>query len=139
MIIEKSLALYKNRPAIVADVGEKITLLLPGGEKIRVREKDFEVLHPGPASKPEDIEDAKVEGDAELARELVEGGEVPLSELAELAFGSFEPRTAWATWLLLKDGLRFSGTVNAIRARQGEGRRRARGLPVPARLPHAEP
>ena len=117
MIIEKSLALYKNRPAIVADVGEKITLLLPGGEKIRVREKDFEVLHPGPASKPEDIEDAKVEGDAELARELVEGGEVPLSELAELAFGSFEPRTAWATWLLLKDGLRFSGTVNAIRAR----------------------
>ena len=119
-IREKSLVLYKNRPAVVSEMNDKLTIVLSGGESIRVREKDVELLHPGPSPKPETIEEGEPEGDVEGARALLEGTEVPLCELAELAFGTFEPLTAWASWLLVKDGLRFTGTVQAVRARTSD-------------------
>lgn len=119
-ISEKSLVLYKNRPAVVSEKSDKLTIVLSGGETIRVRDKDVELLHQGPSPKSEAIEGASVEGDVEGAWALLEGSEVPLSELAELAFGSFDPKTAWAAWLLVKDGLRFTGTIQAVRARSAE-------------------
>ncbi|MDR0611955.1 MAG: hypothetical protein LBG45_00415, partial [Dysgonamonadaceae bacterium] len=49
MIREKSLVLYKTRPALATAAGEKIDISpLGGGEKIRVREKDIELLSAGP-------------------------------------------------------------------------------------------
>ncbi|MDR2134714.1 MAG: RNB domain-containing ribonuclease [Treponema sp.] len=51
MISPGCLAVYKNRPALVAETGEKITITVAGkggSETLRVREKDIEVIHPGP-------------------------------------------------------------------------------------------
>lgn len=117
MITEKSLVLYKNRPAVVSAVGEKLSIALSGGESVKVREKDVELLHPGPAGKPDGLETADPKGDVAGAWELLLGTTVPLSELAELAYGAFTPETAWAAWLQVKDGLRFSGTPAAITAK----------------------
>ena len=43
-----SLVLYKNRPARVAQVGDKLDLDVQGGEPAHVRLKDITLLHPGP-------------------------------------------------------------------------------------------
>ena len=45
-LCEGSLVLYKNRPARVARVGEKLEIQLEGGETQRVRPKDVTGLHP---------------------------------------------------------------------------------------------
>lgn len=120
MLKEKSLVLYKNRPAVVSALGEKISIALAGGESVRVREKDVELLHPGPSPKPEELEASSPEGDPEGTRQLLEGTEVPLSELAELCYGAFTPASAWAAWNLVKDGLRFTGSMAAVRAKSAE-------------------
>lgn len=117
MVSEKSLVLYKNRPAVVVEKADKLTIALSGGETVKVREKDVELLHPGPCAKAEAVEQAAPQGDAAGARELLEGTTFPLAELAELAFGSFTPENAWAAWLLVKDGLLFSGTPEAVSAK----------------------
>jgi exoribonuclease-2 len=59
-------------------------------------------------------------GSVEEAWELLEGESATLEELAELVFGEFTPASAWASWLLLEDGLWFEGEPGAIRARAGE-------------------
>ncbi|MDR1143751.1 MAG: RNB domain-containing ribonuclease, partial [Spirochaetaceae bacterium] len=139
MIPLNSLAVYRGRPALVTETGEKITITAgtPEGkagnsgktETFRVREKDLEVLHPGPLRSLAELPGTPLEipagtgsGTAEDIRdawELIESGgvPVPLRELAELAYGSFTPRTAWAAWLLLAEGLYFTGTAAAVTAR----------------------
>ncbi|MDR3145942.1 MAG: ribonuclease II, partial [Treponema sp.] len=57
MISEKSLVVYKNRPALVTGTGEKIEITFLGAREpelrgLRVREKDVELLHPGPVTDP---------------------------------------------------------------------------------------
>ena len=54
------------------------------------------------------------------AWELLEGAETELKELAELVFDAFTPETAWAAWLLVADGLYFSGTPERILPRSRE-------------------
>ena len=118
MISEKSLAVYKNRPALVTGTGEKISITVSGGESLRVREKDLDLLHPGPVADMAAVEDFAGEGaDIRGAWELLEGAEVSLKELAELVYGAFSPQSAWAAYCLLRDGLDFAGTVGAIRSR----------------------
>jgi exoribonuclease-2 len=117
MIALKSLVVYKTRPALVTGTGEKIELSLPGGEKLRVREKDIELIHPGPCG-PEVLDpEEPAAGDVRGAWELLEGASVPLRELAELAYGEYTPKTAWAAYGLLQEGLYFSGTVRALGGR----------------------
>jgi exoribonuclease-2 len=49
MIRERSLVAYKGRPALTGESGGgKIGISLPGGEELKVREKDIELVHPGP-------------------------------------------------------------------------------------------
>ncbi|MDR2072990.1 MAG: RNB domain-containing ribonuclease [Spirochaetaceae bacterium] len=129
------LALYRGRPVIVKERGEKISIDRDG-ETIKVREKDIEVLHPGPlyslkelgipglgtadssdtnhSSRPAALSGTELRD----ARELIEAGDtsVTLKELAELVFGEFTPQSAWAAWILLSDGVYFTGSVRAIRA-----------------------
>jgi exoribonuclease-2 len=120
MIQEKALVLYKTRPAVITDrEGDKINISVPAGDKLKVREKDIETLHPGPCVLG-DLAEAPPEGDARGAWELLEdAGPVPLKELAELVYGDFTPRTAWAAYGLLADGLYFSGDIKGIKARPG--------------------
>jgi len=113
-----SLVLYKNRPARVASVGDKIEIELDGGQSKRVRPKDVELLHPGPLRRLADL--IPQEGELTEAWELLEGSETTLRDLAELAFDDFTPSTAWAVWERVAEGLAFVGTPSAIQVRSRE-------------------
>ena len=123
MLPEKSLVAYKNHPALIRSLGEKLEILLldvPKRPVLRVREKDVEALHPGPVSDSQGVPEgytALVSGDIRGAWELLEGGAVSLRELAELIYGTFSPQNAWAAYRLLKEGVYFSGTPDAIQPR----------------------
>jgi exoribonuclease-2 len=118
MFKKDALVIYKTKPARISDIADKISLLLMNGETVKVREKDFEVLHPGPLTNftllqpPYDTD----ENHARLreARELLEGAATTLREVAELAFGDWLPESAWLAYQALQDGLYFSGTVEAV-------------------------
>ena len=110
-----SLVLYKIRPALVTAVTDKIEIELEGGKTKRVRERDIELLHPGPTAGLKALQTP--EPNLEEVWELIEDEPVPLAELAELLFGEFTPASAWGTWELLADGLYFEGEPASIRAR----------------------
>ncbi|MDR2551939.1 MAG: RNB domain-containing ribonuclease [Treponema sp.] len=132
---EGSLAVYRGRPALVTGTGGKISITIGTGrasETLKVREKDLEILHPGPLKSLEDLGEppdsapagsgaADLSGQADVrgAWELIESGGNPVSleELAELIFNEFTPQSAWAAWVLLAEGLYFTGTADAIAAR----------------------
>ena len=120
MIREKSLVVYKNRPALVTGrEGDKIIINGSDGEGrikgLKVREKDVLLLHPGPC---ESLDfPGGTSADARGAWELLEGSSVPLRELSELVFGGFSPGEAWAAYSLLLDGLYFTGDIGAVKAR----------------------
>ena len=120
MIPEKALVLYKNHPALVSgrDGDKLIISFLAGGAPQKLREKDLEILHPGPAALS-DFSGAAPPADIRSAWELLTGtGEkLKLKELAELIYGAFTPPLALAAAKLLEEGLYFTGTPEAITAR----------------------
>ena len=109
-INEKSLVIYKNRPALVAGVeGEKLNIKVFGGDNFKVREKDLELLHPGPCTlsdleerKPSDDSRSNAQEAWELMVDSSDSASMSLKELAELVYGVFDPRSAWAAWELLR-------------------------------------
>ncbi|MFZ1641510.1 MAG: RNB domain-containing ribonuclease [Candidatus Contendobacter sp.] len=114
-IPQNSLVLYKNGPARVAAIGDKLDIELEDGRSLRVRPKDVLLLHPGPLKGLREL-DAPA-GEAEAACELLDGGQTTLSELAELVYGTYTPATAWAAWRLVDEGLYFRGTPEAVSTR----------------------
>jgi exoribonuclease-2 len=130
VIPDKSLVSYKNRPALVKSrEGDKFIIVVPeavpdrpaGAGKLsgefKVREKDVEFLHPGPCQAPDisALGEAVPEGPVREAWELLPAGQaLSLRELAELIWGDYGPRSAWGAFLLLKEGLYFSGTTEAL-------------------------
>jgi exoribonuclease-2 len=125
MINENALAVYKNKPALVKEkTQDKIVIALSDGDSIKVREKDIEIIHPGPVNNFNGIIEGAAASDSAIREtwELVLTEEKPLSlkELAELAFGEYSPASAWAAFCLLLDGLYFAGTISAIHPRQQE-------------------
>jgi exoribonuclease-2 len=127
MIAEKALVLYKNRPALVTGIEDGKIAVSPLGEgsspgsPVKVREKDVELLHPGPCTVLDFLGDS-LAGDVRSAWELLAGngeqsGVYTLEELAELIFGSFTPQTALAAWKTLGEGLFFTGSIGNILAR----------------------
>lgn len=114
-LVADSLVLYKIHPARVLTVGEKIEIELVGGQTKRVRLKDVELLHSGPLRDLSEL--IPQDGEIEEAWSLLEGTKTNLAELAELIYTDFTPRTAWATWQLVANGLFFTGTVETILAR----------------------
>jgi exoribonuclease-2 len=109
-----SLVLYKNRPARVAHVGERLEIELDEGKTLKVRPKDVVLLHPGPLQSLGDLQ--APDGEVETAWELLAGGTTSLPELAELAYGTYTPATAWAAWQLVAEGLYFRGTPESVEA-----------------------
>ncbi len=124
-----ALVLYRGRPARVAHITERVEIDL-GGETLRVRNKDIQVLHPGPLASLSELKPAP--GEMRAAWEILAGTNTNLVDLAELAFGKYTPATSWAAWQFVADGLYFSGTpssiqaANAIEVGQREEERRAR-------------
>jgi exoribonuclease II len=110
-----ALVLYKIRPARVVEVSDKIVIELDGGKSKRVRDKDIELLHPGPCTGLSQLQ--PVDGDVEENWELLEGVETDIKELSELVFGEYTPATSWAAWQLVSDGIYFEGEPQAIRPR----------------------
>ena len=114
-IPQHSLVLYKNGPARVAALGDKLDIELEDGRSLRVRPKDVSLLHPGPVRGLRELEAPA--GEVEAACELLDGGQTTLSELAELVYGVYTPATAWAAWRLVDEGLYFRGTPETVSAR----------------------
>jgi exoribonuclease-2 len=100
---------------------------------LKVREKDLEFLHPGPCGaadlaalaegfpEPEgpvreawELLAAEESGAGGEGRTGAGGGGLPSRELAELIWGTFSPRSAWAVFLLLQDGLYFRAADGLI-------------------------
>jgi exoribonuclease-2 len=116
MLVKKALVIYKGKPALAEEKGDRLELTLEGGEKLKVRPKDVLFLHPGPASL-----DLRVpEGEEEAAWELLEGQKVSLKELAELAFGAYTPEAAYGAYLLAQKGERFVLEGGEVRVRMEE-------------------
>lgn len=113
-----SLVLYKIRPAVVTDLGEKITIKLEDSKAKRVREKDVSLLHPGPCNDLKKLQPVTV--DVEEAWELLEGEECNLAELSDLLFGEYTPNSAWSTWQMVSEGLHFEGQPGSIVSRSSE-------------------
>jgi exoribonuclease-2 len=123
MVNEKNLVIYRNRPALVSAVeGDKINIVVFKSDSVKVREKDIELLHPGPCV-INDLEAPAPTGNAREAWELLSDDAaqaVTLKELSELVYGEFSPRTAWAAWETLREGLYFTGDARAVKARPRE-------------------
>ncbi len=107
----ENLVLYKEKPAIVREIGTKIMIELLTGKQVNVRIKDVILLHPGPITDLDRLSTEDVDSDElETACEMLYGEETTIQEFAELAFGDWTPRTAWEVVTLLHDGLYISGT-----------------------------
>jgi len=48
MIPDGSLVMYKVKPAVARRDGDKLELSFKDGSSVRVRDKDVELVHPGP-------------------------------------------------------------------------------------------
>ena len=115
-IPQNSLVLYKNAPARVTVLGDKLEIELEDRRTLRVRPKDVLLLHPGPLPSLQGWGEVP-NPEVEAACELLDGSETCLAELADLLYGAYTPATAWATWRLVDEGLYFHGTTEAIWAR----------------------
>jgi exoribonuclease-2 len=113
-----ALVLYKIRPARVVEVSDKIAIELEGGKSKRVREKDVEMLHPGPITDLGQLQ--PLEGEVEENWELLEGAQTDIKELSELVFGDYTPAMAWATWQLVSEGVYFEGEPQRILPRSAD-------------------
>ena len=113
-----SLLLYKNHPARLVQIGDRLEIELEGGETVKVRPKDVEFIHPGPVNSLSDLKPQQ--GEVESAWEILAGESVSLADLAELAYGKYTPATAWAAWQQVAEGYLFMGTPESITARTKE-------------------
>lgn len=115
MLKSNSLLLYKQRPARLMRVGDRLEIELEGGETIRVRSKDVTLLHEGPLNSLSEL--VPQEGEVQEAWEILAGEQTNLTELAELIYGDNTPVTAWSAWMQVAEGLFFEGSPDDIRAR----------------------
>jgi exoribonuclease-2 len=127
MLKERALCVYKQKPALITAVGDKITLQTASGE-FRVRLKDIELLHGGPLVSVAALEGAVPQVNMREVWELCldeygagdAGGRCfSLRDLAELAYGEFTPAAAWAAYMLLLEGVYFNGSPDTVTVRGG--------------------
>ncbi|VGO21280.1 RNB domain-containing ribonuclease [Pontiella sulfatireligans] len=111
-----SLVLYKTAPAIIDQVGDKISIQLANGKSVKVRPKDIQLLHPGPLKSLADLNQTP-QGNVEEAWELLQGETVELTELAEFIYGEASPVTVWHAWQVLHAAIHFTGSREQITAR----------------------
>ena len=119
MFNDGALVIYKGKPAIVNDYSDgKYFISLNDGTKVKVRDKDIELLHPGPLKNFDEIKGVQSD-QLQAVREAwellsEEGAPVPLKELAAFIFGKYTPNSAYVIYSLLLEGLYFSGNISAV-------------------------
>ena len=113
MIIKTgTLVLYKNKPALVAEIsGDKYLIRLPDGDKKSVRAKDIEFLYPGPCTNIPAA--AALPGNDALAEtvELMDGESMSFADFTELLFGSYTAAAVLAAYEILMQNCFFTGSV----------------------------
>jgi exoribonuclease-2 len=99
---EYALVLYKNQPAVITGFeSDKIDIDTPSGKK-KVREKDVELLHSGPAKSLTKALDATLPvGDLMEGWDFFAGESPSFAEISELVWGAFAPEQAWPAWSAL--------------------------------------
>ncbi len=112
-----ALLCYHGKSAVVVSVsGDKIEIRTEGGNTKSVRPKDVEWIHPGPVRElpPSVLETPGLEEFLELIGEET----LPFGEFAELLYSVSTPAAFWSAYLLLNEGLWFSGSVGSgVKAR----------------------
>ena len=114
-ITKGALVYYKSKAAVVTKIADKFDILFFKTTK-RVRDKDIQLLHPGPIKDVRVLDMAIPETVESLDEilELLEGETVSLAELAEFLYDEYTPQSAWSSWMLVVDGLYFEGNIDAI-------------------------
>ncbi|MCL2243569.1 MAG: ribonuclease catalytic domain-containing protein [Treponema sp.] len=129
MINENALVIYKSKPAVVKEKTDgKITISLYDGTQVKVRDKDIEMIHPGPVKSFDSIVSAcKITDDfSKAVRETWElllddeDASHSLKDLAALIFDEYTPSSAYGTYCVLLDGLYFSGGISEMIPRSKE-------------------
>ncbi|MCP4179216.1 MAG: RNB domain-containing ribonuclease [bacterium] len=121
-IKSKSLVIYKNSPAKVISIADKLEIELINNKIKKVRNKDVILLHTGPFEnfstlKKIEINDSTIKDTWELLQET----SVDLEEFSDLIFGEYTLSSAWSCWNLLYNSLYFQGDVNEIKSKsEGE-------------------
>jgi exoribonuclease-2 len=118
MISEDALVIYKTKPALVKEIADgKFSISLADGSSVKVRDKDIELIHPGPVKNFSGIEAGGVSHAAiREAWELLsdEGAPVSLKDLAALVCGEYSPSSAYAAYFILMNSYFFSGNIGEI-------------------------
>ncbi|MCL2272929.1 MAG: ribonuclease catalytic domain-containing protein, partial [Treponema sp.] len=122
MISENALVVYKNKPALVKEkIDGKFAIAFADGSLVKVRDKDIELIHDGPIKNFNGIDNAhnedKNKSDAiKEAWELLSGeaSSLSLKEFSVFIFNEYTPSSAYSAYLVLQDGLYFSGNPDAI-------------------------
>ncbi|MCL2210882.1 MAG: ribonuclease catalytic domain-containing protein [Treponema sp.] len=121
---EGALVIYKGKPAIVNERTEnKFTISLKDGSSVKVRDKDIELLHPGPVKSFNFIEENHLPPSVvKEVWELLSGESESLSlkDLTAFIFNEYTAKAAYSAYLLLCDGLYFSGSIDVILPRSKE-------------------
>jgi len=124
MFPQGALVIYKSKPAVISDKSDnKFTISLKDGSSVKVRDKDIELLHPGPVKNFNEIEEGCILPPAiKEAWELLsgEGGSLSLKDLTVFIFNEYTPANAYSAYCLICDGLYFSGTIEAVIPRSRE-------------------
>jgi exoribonuclease-2 len=123
MVQSNSLVIYKNKPARVLCVGEKISIEVIGGDTFNVRPKDIQVLHPGPFVSFDELNPPPGELEAawEILLETSSGADPSsLASLSDLIYGEFSPASAWGVWLALEDQIYFERSPGGVLPRSRE-------------------
>jgi len=115
----QNLVLYKNAPALIDQVADKISIQLASGKTVKVRPKDIQLLHPGPLKSLHELTQTP-QGDLNEAWELLQGETILLAELAEFIYGESTPVTVWHAWQVLHEQTYFIGPRDAVVARTKE-------------------
>lgn len=110
-----ALVLYRSRPArITGFTGQKIGIETVDGTAVMVRPSDILLLFAGPAGNLRSLPAQPLPAPLEETCELLGDESSCLHDLAELLYETCTAATVWSTYLLLADGVYFTGTIDRI-------------------------
>lgn len=113
-----ALVVYKGRPARVqAGAAHKWEIREADGQTRKVRDKDVQLLHPGPVGSLAALD---LVVDPAEACELLREEAVPFAEFVDLLCGEDSPAAAWCAWQQVEEGLYFHEQAGLIQARPAE-------------------
>lgn len=117
MTIEKnSLVIFKNRPGrVIRNLDKKADVLFGDSKILKLPEKNLLLLHEGGFKKFDELIDFS-EGALHEVWLLLQGERANYRSLSELIFGSFTPNHAYATWLIVEQGVYFKLSQKIISA-----------------------